>query len=153
MTSPAWCAPACPAYSDTKSGTLGALHAGASAVARVCAAPRAACTARTHAATTRLCRVVCSHPLSSSSPSVSAAATLAADAMWIGSPSHRCSAITYSDERSLNWLGPGMACSHALASGCATPMSREHSRSATFTPHRSPSSPAAPVISSSHEPS
>jgi hypothetical protein len=43
--------------------------------------------------------------------------------MWIGSPSHRCSAITYSDERSLNWLGPGMACSHALASGCATPMS------------------------------
>ena len=56
----------------------------------------------------------CSHPLSSSSPSVSATATLAADAMWIGSPSHRCSAITYSDERSLNWLGPGMACSHAL---------------------------------------
>ena len=32
-------------------------------------------------------------------------------------------------------------------------MSREHSRSATFTPPRSPSSPAAPVISSSHEPS
>ena len=103
----------------------------------MCAAPRAACTARTHAATTRLCRVVCSHPLSSSSPSVSAAATLAADAMWIGSPSHRCSAITYSDERSLNWLGPGMARSHAPASGCATPMSREHSRSATFTPYRS----------------
>ena len=73
--------------------------------------------------------------------------------MWIGSPSHRCSAITYSDERSLNWLGPGMARSHAPASGCATPMSREHSRSATFTPPRSPSSPAASVISSSHEPS
>ena len=73
--------------------------------------------------------------------------------MWIGSPSHRCSAITYSDERSLNWLGPGMARSHAPASGCATPMSREHSRSATFTPPRSPTSPSAPVISSSHEPS
>ena len=65
-----------------------------------------------------------SHPLSSSSPSVSAAVTLAADAMWIGRPSHRCSAITYSVERSLNWLG----CSHAPASGCVTLMGREHSR-------------------------
>ena len=78
---------------------------------------------------------------------VSAAVTSAAD------PSHLCSAITYSVERSLNWLGPGMACSHAPASGCATPMSREHSRSATFVPRTSPSSPAALTISSSHEPS
>jgi hypothetical protein len=60
-----------------------------------------------------------------------------ADAMWIGRPSHRCSAITYSVKRSLNWLGPGMACSHAPASGCATPMGREHSRSATFVPRTS----------------
>jgi len=61
--------------------------------------------------------------------------------------------LTYSVERSLNWLGPGMACSHAPASGCAsrTPMSREHSRSVTFVPRTSPSRPAALAISSSHE--
>jgi len=44
-----------------------------------------------------------------------------------------------------------MACSHAPASGCATPMSREHSRSATFVPRTSPSSLAALATSSSHE--
>ena len=54
LTSPAWLEPACPANSETKSGTLGALQSGASDVARVCAAPRAARVARTHAATTLL---------------------------------------------------------------------------------------------------
>ena len=44
--------------------------------------------------------------------------------------------------RSSNW-----------SSGCATPLSREHSRSATFVPRTSPPSPAALTISSSHEPS
>ena len=38
MTSPAWLEPACPANSEMKSGTLGALQSGASDVARVCAA-------------------------------------------------------------------------------------------------------------------
>ena len=48
-----------------------------------------------------------------------------------------------------------MACSHAPASGCATPMSREHSRSATFVPlscraprrRAPPRSPSAPATS------
>ena len=63
-TVPAWCAASTSASSlGYTHGTVGRVHAGASAVARVCAAPRGACTARTHAATTRLCRVVCSHPL------------------------------------------------------------------------------------------
>ena len=46
---------ACPAYSDTKSGTLGALHAApAPRRSRACAPRRAPpCTARTHAPTTR----------------------------------------------------------------------------------------------------
>jgi hypothetical protein len=61
---------------------------------------------------------------------------LAADAMWIGRPSHRCSAITYSVERSLNWLGPGMTCSHAPASGCATPMSLSLSLSLSLWSYR-----------------